>query len=564
MPLRKSQKKSVRTGEKKTRFDPILFRGTERIGAITAEEDNEYLAQCYVSGGEFDAALDTASARSILLGRTGSGKSATILEIERTQEHVIRIRPQDMAMNFIHNSETLVFFDEIGVNLDPFFQTLWRHVVCVEIIIYHYQVKNLNHWAQVLESVRDLVRKDPAKSRALEYLDEWSGTFWQERQEKMRGVVEKYERDLTGNAGIEQLGVRVEGGAASKLSEETRKEIVDRSRKVVPQDQMRHLTEVMTVIEQHILSDRQKKFYVVIDQLDENWVEGDFRYRLIRALIETIKSWTKIANLKLVVALRTDLLDRVYERTKSEGFQREKYEDYEIPMEWTKPALLTLVERRIGQLCKRQYTNSDVGFYDLFSARVSPREQTFEYLVDRTQYRPRDLITFVNEILRGMKDKIIDQKQKISAKTIHKAEVDYSRKRLDALCDEWATEHPSLRMLLHLLENGPRQVAKSNIGHDRIEAVIIRLLELDKQDSVVTAAKQYFNGDLKEDVWLDMAIETLYRAGAIGIKGPQQGPIRWVFRDGTFGGQLLGRDVARLRVSGMLLHALNITFADAL
>ena len=92
-----------------------------------------------------------------------------------------------------------------------------------------------------------------------------------------------------------------------------------------------------------------------------NWVEGEFRYRLIRALIETIKSWTKVTNLKLIVALRTDLLDRVYERTKSEGFQREKYEDYEIPIEWTKPALLTLVERRIGQLYKRQYTKAEVG-----------------------------------------------------------------------------------------------------------------------------------------------------------------------------------------------------------
>ena len=285
---------------------------------------------------------------------------------------------------------------------------------------------------------------------------------------------------------------------------------------------------------------------------------------MIRALIETIKSWTKITNLKLIVALRTDLLDRVYERTKSEGFQREKYEDYEIPMEWTKPALLTLVERRIGQLCKRQYTKADVGFYDLFSAQVGLREPTFEYLLERTQYRPRDLITFVNEILRGMKDKIIDHTRKIATKSIHKAEVSYSRKRLDALCDEWVTEYPSLRLLLHLLEGGPRQVAKSNIGHDRIETVIIRLLELDKKDSVVAAAQEYFNGNLEEDVWLDVAIEALYRTGAIGIKGPQQGPIRWVFRDGTSGGQVLGRDVARLRVSGMLLHALNITLGDAL
>jgi hypothetical protein len=39
--------------------------------------------------------------------------------------------------------------------------------------------------------------------------------------------------------------------------------------------------------------------YVCVDKLDENWVDGKFRYLLIRSLIETIKDFSAVReNLK--------------------------------------------------------------------------------------------------------------------------------------------------------------------------------------------------------------------------------------------------------------------------
>lgn len=53
--------------------------------------------------------------------------------------------------------------------------------------------------------------------------------------------------------------------------------------------QIQKLNEVLDMLAEHSFSDLQKKHYIVIDQLDENWAENNTRYKFIRALIEEIK-----------------------------------------------------------------------------------------------------------------------------------------------------------------------------------------------------------------------------------------------------------------------------------
>lgn len=44
----------------------------------------------------------------------------------------------------------------------------------------------------------------------------------------------------------------------------------------------------------NILLMTHKNYYIIIDQLDDNWAENDTRYKFIRALIEEIKVFRKI------------------------------------------------------------------------------------------------------------------------------------------------------------------------------------------------------------------------------------------------------------------------------
>jgi len=48
--------------------------------------------------------------------------------------HVIGIKPESLALNYISNSNILDFVLQLGVSLDIFFRLLWRHVFVVEVL----------------------------------------------------------------------------------------------------------------------------------------------------------------------------------------------------------------------------------------------------------------------------------------------------------------------------------------------------------------------------------------------------------------------------------------------
>lgn len=64
--------------------------------------------------------------------------------------------------------------------------------------------------------------------------------------------------------------------------------------------------------------------------------------------------------------MRKDLLDLVFDKTRGAGFQEEKYESYILPIQWTREELIELIEKRVKEVFKRQYTSEDVTFNDIF------------------------------------------------------------------------------------------------------------------------------------------------------------------------------------------------------
>lgn len=116
--------------------------------------------------------------------------------------------------------------------------------------------------------------------------------------------------------------------------------------------QIQKLNEVLDMLAEHSFSDLQKKHYIVIDQLDENWAENNTRYKFIRALIEEIKVFRRIKNVKIIAALRHDLLKSVFNITRGSGFQEEKYESYILDLQWTANQLNELVSKRIQEVFK--------------------------------------------------------------------------------------------------------------------------------------------------------------------------------------------------------------------
>src|SRR5260221_13825244 len=106
--------------------DRFRFRKHATIGAAGAEDDHAFLRECFVDTGDLLELLDAHQATRIVIGRTGSGKTALLTRLSECPT-AITIQPETLSFSYITNSTILNFFLEAGAKLDLFFRLLWRH-----------------------------------------------------------------------------------------------------------------------------------------------------------------------------------------------------------------------------------------------------------------------------------------------------------------------------------------------------------------------------------------------------------------------------------------------------
>ncbi|WP_238380456.1 hypothetical protein [Enterobacter sichuanensis] len=215
-----------------------------------------------------------------------------------------------------------------------------------------HDINSENDTRNFFTSLTSFLRKDDIRKRALEYFREWGDKFWIDTDTHLREITKKLENDTKAKIGSTLYGVELNAETAKKISEEDKHEIRKRASEVVSGMQIQKLNEVLDMLAEHSFSDLQKKHYIVIDQLDENWAENNTRYKFIRALIEEIKVFRRIKNVKVIAALRYDLLKSVFNLTRGSGFQEEKYESYILDLQWTANQLNELVSKRIQEVLK--------------------------------------------------------------------------------------------------------------------------------------------------------------------------------------------------------------------
>lgn len=429
------------------RANSIILSSETKIGHIDAENDDQFLFDCFVHHPAVAACLNPDSPAIVLEGRTGAGKTAILRHIKQKEKNVAIVDPTEMALSYVANSTIIRFLDAIGADLGLMFQSLWKHVLCVEFIRVYFAIESESRSIKIFDWLNEKFNTDPNKKRALKYLKEWEGKFWITIDENVREITEMYEKKLSAEFGAEINKFRTKGQYAKQLSVEKKSELAARAQQITNAGQLIELNSVIKMLHEIADNDPQKKHFILIDRLDEHWVETEIRFRLIRSLIDSLKTFQKIRNLKLFIALRSDVLERVIQETGDLSFQREKYDEYFVPIKWKENELKELVQKRIRSLFKRQYTGDDVQFSHIFPYNVG-NSDPFQYMIKRTQLRPRDIITFINECFKEA-----DGQHEVSAKTIRKAEREFSRIRRQALENEWASAFPTLPKYLDFLAN---------------------------------------------------------------------------------------------------------------
>lgn len=494
----------------------IKYRADTVIGYAAAEDDEAFLFECFIPTADSAVLNDTQSPKCILLGRTGVGKTASLIHLRQTQENVIEIEPESLALHYIENSDIIQFFTTLGVKLDIFYQLLWRHILAVQLLRYRFHIDSESEFQRFKNWLFESLGANKPRRIAIEYLERWSSNFWEETESRIKEITNKLETELRGSTNLATLGVPLNAAASSKVTKSEKSEIVHKAQRVVNEIQMQQLGEVIRLLSENIFSDPKKTYFVIIDRLDERWVDDPIRYNLIRALIESIKSFRKIHNVKIIVAIRTDLLDRVYRHTADAGFQQEKYEDLNIRIKWNREELLELVDKRINLVMQQQYTKQDVGFYDIFPKKIG-EDQTHDYILGRTLLRPRDAIAFVNTVFEQA-----GGRTQISAKIVRDAEGIYSDRRLRALEFEWQVEHPQLAIYMDVLRKRGSRFPYEDVTKEHIESLIVKLLQVDakKCDLMTREAELAFDGRVTWGDFKNELFRNLYKVGAIGVRLP--------------------------------------------
>lgn len=492
----------------------FLFRQTDTIGAADAADD-DFLVDAFVDAGFLEVLRDCDDSRQVLVGRTGAGKTALLRILSQYETRVIQIAPESLALSYISNSTILKLVSGLGVNLEPFFKLLWRHVLVVELLRRRFPVGSASETPGWLERLFN--RGDKRTKKALDYLRKWGESFWEDTDYRILEVTRNLEKKIEGSCSLGGASLGSSFDGARTLNHGEKAEVVRRAQTIVNEVQVRELATVLDVVND-ALCDGQKRYYITIDRLDEEWVHEGIRLKLIRALIEAVTAFKRVQNAKVIIALREDLLERVFQETRDAGFQREKYESRTLRLSWDATKLEEVLDLRVQALVRRRYTKAPVALRDILPQRMGRKSQAIDsvqYILDRTLMRPRDAIAFLNCAIRSSAGK-----PKLSQHAIRDAEVEHSNSRTRAVIDEWVGLIPGLRVAIDCLAHLPANLCVRDLDEDVTLSCVIALEAEPNQGPCVLHddARRVMASEIQWQRFRVRMVLVLYQVGIVGLK----------------------------------------------
>ena len=490
------------------------------LGGEQAEAD-PLLERAFVEWSGYTAVESRSNPRCFLVGRTGSGKSAVLQRLEEVHpQRVIRVNPEDLSLPYIIDLGVIRSLDALDVHLDPLFIALWKHVLVVEIIRHRYKVDSPVKKRTVLQSLKETFSRDPSRQEALEYLEAFGESFWAETDERVREITTNFEKQVKALAGVEvdvpligegQLGI--EGLTTATTT--VRRELADRYQRLVNETQLSRLNKMIAVLDDEILASDQNFTYVVIDDLDRDWADEKIANDLIRCLFRAVLDLQRVANLKVVVALRTNIFEHLNFGSRTGG-QEEKFRALVLRIQWNRRELVAMADERARVAAEEAKIPLIAGVGDILPPTGRQRGNPMDYILERTLLRPRDVIAFLNECLVGAAGKA-----RLSWKDIAAAEGRYSQNRLLALRDEWKTNYPGVDKAFDLFRGAPLEMSQAELTQflDGIALLMVDR-EFEGVRWVTEVAEPVWSGATAPEAWADSyqaLVKFLYDIGFIGI-----------------------------------------------
>lgn len=457
------------------------------IGTIDAERDI-FLENYFWETQVFNDLIcfdeeEFSFTKRVIVGRTGSGKTALLKKINSlTNMTSVTVEAESMIFEHIKNNIFINSLIENKIDIRIFYKSLWLHVLLIKVLELSFPKDN------VLGSLQALVFEK--NKLAYEYVDTFGDNFFNDNI--ISEITNKMQKELTASFGgdVENLKTSMSGKKNNEITEKIQSQT---SRYVNTELLAKQKQLIKTLIES--TRDKRRKFIISIDDLDRSWLnENEIRYDFINALLDAFRELISIKNIKVLISVRTDILKGVY---KHKLRQEEKDSSLISHVEWRRDEIINLLDKRIGFLVERQYTNEGVTFENLFNFNVS-NIPAKDYILERTMLRPRDAIEFVNTCLQ----KVSWDSAILNENIVIEAEEVFYAGRKSALCSEWYSLYPNLRSYLDALSIFPSDdinIHSLNSNKDAICEVLLKSDNLD--DEVINNCVT--NSDFKDilNIW---------------------------------------------------------------
>lgn len=434
------------------------------IGAEMAEMETDSLPDCYIKTDVYLKARSFGQSREVFfVGRTGSGKSAILTMIrqeKRDKTRTLSIAGDEFGLELLGSSQEVSELPRGSRQLA--FKALWKYVIIINILKTAYG-RNSSTWLNLLYGNSKMAYDILAKFGELAV-----------EQMTLTDQIFSFLRC------IRELSFGPVGSIKfHKASGDSQQEQLFRIFKRLAEFQKNDLGPLL----------KGRFIHVLIDDLDRNWSGSEENKDLARALFETVIELSDAFHdsVRFVVALRTDIFRQL------RFPQIEKIRPYIVEIQWGEEQLKQIVERRLETFWGRQSGDPSRAF----PMRVG-RQEFYQYLVERTLRRPRDIISFLNLMIQEANAR---RAKSFEYSIIRDAEKLYSRYRTEALVDEWNLVHPRIQRMI----DGFAGIS-GTFGYDTIQ----RICESDDHNP-----KQM--------------IDALYEVGFLGFRPERNAKVRFSF-----------------------------------
>lgn len=505
----------------------VRLGSAKTIGSEAAEQD-PLLTSCFIRTSAYETIANRDDPKCVIVARAGMGKTAIVRHLRETHDHVLRINPQSLAFHILSRSEMLRSLREAGIHLDAFYESLWRHVFVIELLK-HYSNGDLGNKNRIQDLFQRLMRKDRKRATQLkaaaEYLEGLSVNFFNEISDRIVEIHSNLESNMRGQLklGSEAWATIFPMEASVSMDRVKRDAVSERltiAQQVVSTSRIAQLDSIVDFMDEVIIDDFQKSCFVIVDDLDTNWVDESIVYDLTRSLLlEVFHLASRVDRVKVVICIRDNILLKAESAPPVRGYQRDKLESQRVHLRWSDRELRDMVEARVNHVLKTTYTDGHVFAGDIFQARTRLGGDAFDVLLDRTSRRPRDVVHYVNLCLRESEGRL-----PITKAVVERVEAVFSDWRFRAIVEEWRENYPGVEAVaMRLLRDRPAAFRIADWGEDELIAAVGDVEQNDWGREVDRALMG--GGDAGMDAARRALANVMYEVGMVGLRlGPAGQP----------------------------------------